>query len=421
MKFLTFVFSFHSIFALSQDIQFAKQQIDTLCSPYFAGRGFADSGMLKTGTYLAEMFNKFEIKPFKDQYTQQFSVSCNKILSTTLQNGNWKAGKDYLIDILSSSKNGTFEILHMSSEHFESIEHLQNFLNKDVSANIIHIPIEKLNSEQKELAYAMIYSDIINTAGFLLPVSGMMSWNIYMFRTPLSYPIIHYNVDHINIDTVQVIDIKIETKFVSDYTIYNIAGFIQGKLYPDSFIVLCAHYDHLGKMGENVYYPGANDNASGVAMMLDMMRYYSASENTPDYSIAFISFAAEESGLLGAKHYVSDPLFPIENIRFLINLDLVGTGKEGIQVVNSTIHSKEFELLININKRYNYLPQIKSRGAACNSDHCPFHEAGLKTFFVYTLDSEYLYYHVPEDIPIILPLTSYEWLFKLLQKFISAL
>ncbi len=71
-------------------------------------------------------------------------------------------------------------------------------------------------------------------------------------------------------------------------------GYVPGAEKPDSFIILCAHYDHLGKMGEAIFY-GANDNASGIATMLDLATYFV--DHPQRYSLVFIAFGAERSGL----------------------------------------------------------------------------------------------------------------------------
>ena len=178
-----------------------------------------------------------------------------------------------------------------------------------------------------------------------------------------------------------------------------------------------AHYDHLGMMGETATFNGANDNASGVAMMLTLMKYFS--ENNPEYSVLFIAFGGEEAGLVGSKYYVQNPIIPLKKMKFLYNVDMMGTGSEGIQVVNSTEHPKEFERLKKINEKYNLVKEIKPRGKAANSDHYWFEEAGVPTFFSYTLGGV-TYYHDIQDRPETLPLTEFDDLHTLIVKFVNS-
>ena len=198
----------------------------------------------------------------------------------------------------------------------------------------------------------------------------------------------------------------------------NVLGFIEGTDRKDEVIVITAHYDHLGGMGPNTYFPGANDNASGVAMLLDLAKHYA--KHPAKYSIAFIAFAAEEAGLLGSKYFTENPLIPLENIRFLWNLDLLGNGDAGATVVNATIHPKAFALLNNINHQQKYLTKITARGKAANSDHYFFSEKGVPAFFLYTQGGSSAYHDV-DDMAKNLPLTAYENLFKLFIDFNKAI
>jgi Zn-dependent M28 family amino/carboxypeptidase len=195
-----------------------------------------------------------------------------------------------------------------------------------------------------------------------------------------------------------------------------VLGVIKGSSDKDTFIVFTAHYDHLGMMGKTATFNGANDNASGVAMMLELAKHYS--ENKPYYNLLFIAFTGEELGLIGSNYYVRNPVFPLANIKFLINIDLMGNGSEGVMVVNGSLHGKEFNLLSAINKQYNYLPQVKSRGKAANSDHYWFSEAGVKAFFFYLM-GPYPHYHDVNDRPEMLPYANFENAFLLFRDFID--
>ncbi len=215
------------------------------------------------------------------------------------------------------------------------------------------------------------------------------------------------------------IKLNISNKFVSKYNSQNILGFIEGKKNPDSSIVFSAHYDHLGMMGKETLFPGANDNASGTSMLLSLAQYYSKPENKPDYTIVFIFFGAEEAGLVGSKFYTENPVFPLEEIKFLINIDLAGTGDEGITVVNGTVFEKQFNKLVELNDAKKYLAQVKVRGKAANSDHYYFTEKGVPAFFIYTMGGIKAYHDV-YDKPETLPLTEFQDLFRLLTDFVKS-
>ena len=173
-------------------------------------------------------------------------------------------------------------------------------------------------------------------------------------------------------------------------------------------------------MGDSVYFPGANDNASGTSMMLDFVKHYSNIKNRPKCKIAFVAFAGEEAGLHGSEYFVNNPMIPLNRIKFLINLDLVGTGDEGIMVVNATEHPTQFKTMEKINKEKKYFGNIGQRGKAKNSDHWHFSENGVKCFFIYTLGGISAYHDI-YDRAETLPLTKYENLFRLIRDFVSEL
>jgi aminopeptidase YwaD len=206
---------------------------------------------------------------------------------------------------------------------------------------------------------------------------------------------------------------------VKKHKTQNVVGFIEGSKYPDSFFVFTAHYDHVGMMGKDVMFPGANDNASGTAMIIDLARHYS--QNKPEISIVFIAFSGEEAGLYGSRYFSEHPLFPLENIKLLINLDMVGTGSDGIAFVNGSVFPDLFEIVNKINEEKKYLKRLKVRGEACNSDHCFFYKKGVPAFFIYSMGKEHMHYHNVYDKADILPLTKYDEIFKLLTNFVAKL
>jgi Zn-dependent M28 family amino/carboxypeptidase len=216
------------------------------------------------------------------------------------------------------------------------------------------------------------------------------------------------------------VSFDINNTFYSKYPTQNICGYIRGSVVPDSFIVFTAHYDHLGEMGQGVVFPGANDNASGTAMLLDLARYYTDTINKPYYSVAFLFFTGEEAGLYGSEYYTGHPLFSLQQIRFLINLDMVGTGSEGIKVVNGSLLTKEFEVLKSLNDKTKLLKNVSPRAESSGSDHYYFYKKGVPCFFIYTLGKEYKEYHNINDKAAGLPLTAYDGLFKLVTGFVSS-
>jgi Zn-dependent M28 family amino/carboxypeptidase len=127
-------------------------------------------------------------------------------------------------------------------------------------------------------------------------------------------------------------------------------------------------------------------------------------------------FSGEEAGLLGSKYYVQHPVFPLDKIRFLINLDMTGDATNGITMVNGQANTKEYSLMNTINEEQGYVPKINQREQTQNSDHYPFCEAGVKGIFIFGLGTK-PYYHDVFDVAKEISLENIDGLSKLLIDF----
>jgi putative aminopeptidase FrvX len=178
------------------------------------------------------------------------------------------------------------------------------------------------------------------------------------------------------------------------HTARNVIAEIPAKRRAKKTIVFTAHYDHLGRMGQNTYFPGANDNASGTTMLLSLAR--ELVQTPSDTRYIFMAFAGEEVAILGSNYFVKHPTFKLSSIDFLINLDILGGAQNNITVVNGTEFVDQFQRLVDLNKEHQFVPDVKSRKPTSNSDHVWFYQRGVPCFYIYTSGSN-KHYHVPED------------------------
>jgi aminopeptidase YwaD len=415
---LFFVFISFSIFP--QDVKYAHNIIDSLCSEHMHGRGYVNKGQEIAATFIAGEFTKDSLVFFGENYFQKFSLSLCTLPGTlefTVGNKKKKPGIDFLLSASSISVKGKFKVLTFDSVTLNNKNVFQKFMANDFSDKFVLVDKSRIHNEKKLAAVdSAIEYNLFQAKGLIVPEDKLV-WGV----EDAPYPSVWTNVTLLkkNIHRkIKKISINVERVIVPSYPMKNVIGYIKGSTKPDSFIVFTAHYDHLGQMGSDVYFPGANDNASGVAMMLDLAKYYS--ENKPDYSVAFIATTGEELGLKGSFYFVQHPLFPLTNIRFLINLDLEGTGDDGIKVVNGTIYQKEFEQLTKINDEKKYLTAVTKRGEAAISDHYPFYKMGVKSFYIYTLGGITEYHNIYDKAET-LPLTKYNAVFKLITDFVNTL
>ena len=412
--------------AYSQNINYAKDVLAHLCSEELHGRGYVSKGDSLAAAFIANEFGKYGLKHWGTSYMQPFDISVNTLPGKVKLAVNGKTlvpGVDFIVEAGTPTIKGTFEAVYLTSSDLLDGDTWVHIV-KNAGGKFIILQEDDLSTlsddERKkvqQIVRALKYYNRIPLAGIIIPNKEKLTWGCSAAEFPR--PII-MTTQKFERGELYRFEIDIENEFIDQYRTQNVIGYIEGSQYPDSLLVFTAHYDHLGRMGSDTYFPGANDNASGTAMLLDMARHYSLPENKPPYSIVFMAFGAEEIGLQGSKFFTEYPLFPLEQIRFLINVDLAGTGDEGITVVNATIFEEQFSLLQQINQQSQLLPQVNKRGQACNSDHCSFHEKGVPCFFIYTLGGTTAYHDVFDKAET-LPLTEYEDYFKLLTRFVHKL
>lgn len=172
----------------------------------------------------------------------------------------------------------------------------------------------------------------------------------------------------------------------------NVVGIKKGTINPDEYVVITAHLDHLGKKQDSIYH-GANDNASGVAVM---MAVAAALKDIPTKrSVIFIAFTGEEVGLMGSAYFVTHPPIDLKKIRFMINLDLVGSGTNGIMVQGVNGHEEMFSEIQMVNQKY-FQFELGTRPNSPNSDQYYFHLLGVPAFFMYAYNGT-MPYHSPGD------------------------
>jgi Zn-dependent M28 family amino/carboxypeptidase len=213
-----------------------------------------------------------------------------------------------------------------------------------------------------------------------------------------------------------LISLDIENKFIQNYTTQNVIGYIPSKRwFCRKYIFLTAHYDHLGRMGANTYFPGANDNASGTSILFGLANRFI--DKPSKYNIVLIAFSGEEAGLLGSKYYTEHPIIPLEKIKFLLNLDIMGSGEDGVTLVNGSIFTKEFDQLVKINEEKQLLSAVKKRGKAASSDHYFFTEKGVKSMFMYTMGPNTNYHDIDDQFEN-LSFAEFEDIQKLIELFI---
>ncbi len=163
-------------------------------------------------------------------------------------------------------------------------------------------------------------------------------------------------------------------------SLINVLGVIPG-IHPtlkEETIILGAHRDHFGKQAGLVF-SGADDNASGTAVMLETARRFIKENLRPQRTLLFVSFDGEERGLLGSQHYINNPIRPLEKTKAMINLDHIGIGN-GSFTVGVTRLDKS--VIKQAAQREGISERIKLYGYFPGGDHVPFYQAGVPTITI---------------------------------------
>lgn len=417
-RFLVFfmLLAYSSVFG---QVEQAKKTVEKLCSPEFHGRGYVNGGDSIAAFYLAEQYKEIGCKFYKKRPFQAFQFQVNTFPSTVALQVN---------DLWVSSGNG-FVVAPNCPTYHNKITCYTLGLDQILNGDSLQSYVSRILNEYKGTNFGLAFKTYEVKGDTLKQLRKVMAalndeflvveliddkftWSVEGEQA--KHPLVQVQKSEVRIDGNSfTIQLDVEAKLVN-HIARNVVAYIPAKKKTKKCFVFSAHYDHLGQMGDSAYFPGGNDNASGTAMLLELARYFK--EHPSDVNVVFMSFAGEEAGLYGSRFYVDHPLSPLKNIQFLFNLDIMGSGEDGVTIVNGSVFQKEFDMLSDINKTQDFVTQVKIRGKAANSDHYYFSEAGVPAFFMYTMGPN-KHYHDVGDTYENLSFNEFNDIFQLLVDF----
>jgi len=187
---------------------------------------------------------------------------------------------------------------------------------------------------------------------------------------------------------------------VENYMSRNVVGFVEGSGRSGQYIFIGAHYDSQGTGGiismdqneEPAIHPGADDNASGVAGLLQLADYFS--DNPPQKNMMFIAFSGEELGLLGSRYFVEEMVIPSDSIAAMINLDMIGRLTDNALTIFGTGTSNRWDDILGAIEM-DSLAITRAPSGSGASDHTSFYETEIPVLHYFTGTHEN--YHRPTD------------------------
>ena len=398
----------------AQDLAHYKEIVKELSSEKYQGRGYAKNGANLAGKYLVKEFENVGVNVV---VCQPFSIDINTFageMSLWADNKELTPGVDYSMREYSPGVHGTFPVYHVDTLNFDP-EKMFADLAKPEFANCFVVC---------EFWFAYRHHDVFGrlqkpgecpNAGIINTwTSPIKFYKAYGHRV-VEKPIIWMTPEAV--EGIKTIRADIDNEFLKDFELFNVIAKVEGNRH-DSCYVFTAHYDHLGNLGEKVYYPGANDNASGTATIVTLADYYA--KNRPEYDMYFIAFSGEDANLRGSEFYAQQPLVPLEQIKYLFNIDMIGDNNPIQYCEVSDEGMRGYALFEQINNEKHHFKALNRGELAGNSDHYPFATRHVPCIFLENQEGDaFPYYHTIFDTYENAVFDSYEPVFRLVRGFVE--
>jgi aminopeptidase YwaD len=441
---LCFLFVF-SATVIPQEREITKEsllkKVEILTSEEFDGRLPGSDGYEKAAQYSAEIFEKAGLAPIDDEsYFQTLYVEYNNIKAPAAfkvegeVSKEYKLGQDYIFRGFTGSGNFTAPVVFCGYGISDPL--YDDYKDIDANGKIViafkahprwnieghtftnSYPREKANVAAQHGAKAILFVSFPNDKepqeliASVLHGSGEQNENFPQLHISINaaddllsgtgytlkdlQTLIDSTKNPYSLELKNKAHITATAEYTHAAPVKNVAGVIHGSdpLLKDEYIVIGAHLDHVGSQAGEVLFPGANDNASGSAGVLEIAEVFIKNNIKPKRSVIFVLFASEEQGLNGAQHFVKHPPVPVDKITAMINMDCIGYG-DSIRIGNGNSSPVLWNMIRDIDKQ-NFNMMVESTWKGGGADAAPFHEAGVPAAYFVTTNS-YKHLHLPTD------------------------
>lgn len=415
-----------------------------LSSPDLQGRLSGSQTYNIAAQWVADHFKKYNLKPLeKDSYFQKFNLPYNQITTPCQVNYIWGNDtinyglpNDYVWRGFTGSGDVQSELVFCGygiSQPQRGYDDYANMYVKDKAVVIFkQNPSWTLDSlgwneiglrKKVEFAVnhgarAVIYISLPKDKHPQKPIGSVMEGEGLHFG---DIPQLHISLDAayrwfknagLNIHALQseidvhkkpqsenlngTIKIIVNTHYYPSTETMNVAAYLEGTTLKEEYIIIGAHLDHVGAQCNEIYFPGANDNASGVASVVELARTISQCPYKPKRSIVFVTFAAEESGLEGSRYFVEHLPIDKNKIIAMLNMDCIGVGDSiivGSGLSNPNLYAKIVEIDDSLD---NLMTKQTWKGGGADAE--AFHKARIPTLYFVSKNS-YPHLHLTTDTP----------------------
>ena len=413
-RLLIILLALAAVQAGAQDMARYQHIVKNLSSARYQGRGYARDGANKAGKYLKKEFFKAGVD---EVIFQPFLLDINTFpgaMKMSVDGKKMVPGVDFTMREYSPGIRGSFPLYYIDTLNYDAgkiFSDLEKPENKDAFVVCDFMFSYKHRDDFNRLQT----NGGAPNAGILFmwdePLKFYKAYGEKVVDKPVAW------VPHRFPKDAKRLKAKVRNKFLKGYECFNVIAKVEGTRH-DSCYVFTAHYDHLGNLGRKVYYAGAHDNASGTAAIVTLAEYYA--KNRPEYDMYFIAFSGEDAYLRGSLWYVDHPLVPLEQIKYLFNLDMIGDNNPVEYCEVSDEGMRGYALFEEINADKQYFKGLDRQKLQGNSDHYPFAVKHVPCIFLENENGDaFKYYHTVYDTYENAIFDNYEPVFRLVRDFIE--
>ena len=327
---------------------------------------------------------------------------------------------DFTVKEFSPACHGFFKVTCLDEEAYRRegfMEHLSSGIYKDQFVVIDwNRYLETVQPDPFD-KYKPYLTELDNIGGIILKQEEQFPYfkarTYYQSKRPVLF------VNQSFPDDAREIELHIDAEMLPTRDAHNIVAWLPGTdPKADTYYTFIAHYDHLGYMGADFVFPGANDNGSGSAMVVTLAKYFS--KHRPAHGVQFILLDAEEENLLGSFFYCENPRLPLDKIEYVIDLDMVGDDSDHLSTQITPGGEAGLEQFRAINADGKFPPfDFMMEEMNDDSDHFSFAQKGVPGIYFETEGSILQYYHTPRDSYQNTRDSNFDRLFHLITEFVK--
>jgi len=411
------------------------QLCKTMASPQFEGRFTGDAGYTAAARWAASYFKKWGLKSIrsKENYLQpfptQYTVVDEAEMTFVLHNGNectLDFEDDYLPMLSTDSGNLTAKFVFVGWGVSAPELEYDDYAGLDVKGKVVlcfrGVPDREEDGFRKHDAHRhrMMTAKKKGALGLFyiyhLPISNPnMDWIAGFAPAVISEKVADLIFEEKGITSTDLktdlttykrpisfalssqVRYRVASRHFPDGTGYNVVGYVKGSdpELRDQCVVIGGHFDHTGKHA-GVLFPGANDNASGSAVIMEIAEAFSKLKKKPKRSVVFALFGGEESGLKGSYYFVDHVPAPFTAVDAMFNFDMVGEG-DGASLAYSSDPESFLKVFEDADQNVHTLKRTRPlRGPGGGSDYAPFFQKGI-TAASFSSNGPHLHYHRSGD------------------------